>query len=302
MKSVKKFLCILIIVAIIISMLVVTASAGNIAYGVGTVTASWLNIRTGPGTSHSVTSMVQRDTRVVILEKTSSDWYHINYNGVVGYVASQYIANVGTVENFLATGKVTGSDVRMRSEPSTSCDTLGYYNAGTVMKVLGINDGWYKVQFGGNTGYMRSDYIDIISGYTVSVTPPPSGSDDGRRAVELALQYNGYNYVYGGASPSTGFDCSGFVYYIYGQLGYSLSRGATSQYNNNGYVVAMEDLQPGDLVFFAHDGPENGISHVGMYIGDGQFIHAGDTDSGVYISNLYSAHYQSVYYSAKRVV
>ena len=88
--------------------------------------------------------------------------------------------------------------------------------------------------------------------------------------------------------------------YIYEQFGYYMPHGATSQYRTTGYVVSKSDLQAGDLVFFSAD--ESGITHVGMYIGDGNFVHAANSNSGVVISSLDSAYYTAVYYSAKRIV
>ena len=97
--------------------------------------------------------------------------------------------------------------------------------------------------------------------------------------VGIALQYLGIPYVWGGSSPSTGFDCSGFTSYVYAQVGVYLPHHAASQYNM-GTPVAYEQLAPGDLVFFS------GLGHVGLYIGGGQFVHAPHTGDVVRISSL----------------
>jgi cell wall-associated NlpC family hydrolase len=97
--------------------------------------------------------------------------------------------------------------------------------------------------------------------------------------VAIALQYLGVPYVWGGSSPSTGFDCSGFTSYVFAQVGVSLPHHAASQYNY-GTPVAYEQLAPGDLVFFS------GLGHVGIYIGGGQFVHAPHTGDVVRISSL----------------
>ena len=124
---------------------------------------------------------------------------------------------------------------------------------------------------------------------------PGSGSS----AVSIAYQYLGVPYVYGGASPS-GFDCSGFTMYVYSQLGISLPHGATPQLNY-GASVSRSDLQPGDLVFFSDYG--YAASHVGIYVGDGQFIHASSSSSNGYcvcVSSLTSGYYDSHYAGARR--
>jgi cell wall-associated NlpC family hydrolase len=97
--------------------------------------------------------------------------------------------------------------------------------------------------------------------------------------VAIAMQYLGVPYVWGGASPSTGFDCSGFTMYVYAQVGVSLPHHAASQYQL-GTPVPRDQLAPGDLVFFS------GLGHMGMYIGGGQFIHAPHTGDVVKISSM----------------
>ena len=112
--------------------------------------------------------------------------------------------------------------------------------------------------------------------------------------VGIAMQYLGTPYVWGGASPG-GFDCSGFVMYVYAQEGVSVPHNAAMQYNTVGSYVPRDQLQPGDLVFF------DGLGHVGIYIGGGQFIHAPHTGDVVKISSLSDSWYASTYVGAKRV-
>lgn len=97
--------------------------------------------------------------------------------------------------------------------------------------------------------------------------------------VAIALQYLGIPYVWGGSSPATGFDCSGFTMYVYAQVGVSLPHHAASQYQL-GVAVPRDQLAPGDLVFFS------GLGHMGLYIGGGQFVHAPHTGDVVKISSL----------------
>ncbi len=120
---------------------------------------------------------------------------------------------------------------------------------------------------------------------------PPAKYGD---VVGVAMQYLGTPYVWGGASPG-GFDCSGFAMYVYAQLGISLPHNAAAQYNSVGVYVSRGDLQPGDLVFF------DGLGHMGIYIGGGQFIHAPHTGDVVKISSLDDSWYASTYVGAKRV-
>lgn len=142
---------------------------------------------------------------------------------------------------------------------------------------------------------MSADYIKLKS----DKTDGGSGTELGRQIVATAKQYLGVPYVYGGASPK-GFDCSGLVYYVYGQYGYKLQRGAGSQYRTDGTPVDKSDLQPGDLVFFSDN--VDPIGHVGMYIGDGQFIHASTGKGQVIITDLDSYYYAEHYTGARRII
>jgi cell wall-associated NlpC family hydrolase/uncharacterized protein YgiM (DUF1202 family) len=131
--------------------------------------------------------------------------------------------------------------------------------------------------------------------------PPPPPAPVPSDLVGFSLQYLGYPYVWGGESPDVGFDCSGFTRYVYLQYGLSLPHNAAAQYNT-AYGVAINDinsLAPGDLVFFANTyGP--GITHVGIYIGDGGVVQALSPGNGVGVANLFDAYWIDHYYGAIR--
>jgi peptidoglycan DL-endopeptidase CwlO len=121
-----------------------------------------------------------------------------------------------------------------------------------------------------------------------SAPPPRYGG-----VVGIAMQYLGVPYSWGGASPS-GFDCSGFVMYVFSRIGVSLPHSAAAQYGY-GSPVSRSELAAGDLVFF------NGLSHVGIYVGGGSFIHSPHTGDVVKISSLYDSWYASTYVGARRI-
>ncbi len=132
---------------------------------------------------------------------------------------------------------------------------------------------------------------------------PDETIQEADNVVDFALQFEGYDYVYGGKSPEEGFDCSGFVYYVYKQFGYTLNPGATNQWNTlSDTVVPKNDLRPGDLVFFSDNGQVSGMTHVGLYIGDGKMIHAANSRKGVIITELSEPYYVRMYLGAKRVI
>jgi cell wall-associated NlpC family hydrolase len=124
----------------------------------------------------------------------------------------------------------------------------------------------------------------------------PIPGDRYSSVVGIAMRYLGVKYVWGGASPS-GFDCSGLVMYVFAQVGVSLPHYTVAQYNYaNSVSVPRNELEPGDLVFFA------GLGHVGIYVGNGQFIHAPHTGDVVRIDSLSEGWYASEYYGAKRIL
>jgi uncharacterized protein YgiM (DUF1202 family) len=302
MKKLSKLLLALLILSLITSAMLVSASAASIADCAGKVSCDVLNVRENPDTDSAVLSTLLNGDTVVILDTPNSDWYHVSAYGTLGYVKSSFIGEVEAAKNFTATGTLNGSDIRMRSKPDTTGDILGTYQAGTGMSVIGINNGWYKVQYDGNTGYIRSDFLDLTGGggqAGAQAGAQTKSLSEGQKIADYAKQFNGYNYVYGAESPDVGFDCSGLMYYVYGQFGYTLSRTATQQYRNNGTSVTKSELQPGDLIFF---GSGDKIYHVGMYIGDDNFIHACDSKTGVIISSLDSSWGTKSWFGAKRIV
>lgn len=331
MKRTKKLLAILLTVCALISTFAMAASAADVIYyGAATVNVSALNIRSAPSTSASRLGSLTKDTRIAVIDRGDGTWFHINYNGIEGYVAAEYLKDVVTAENFQMTGEITSSDVRMRAKNNTSSDILGTYKKGTKVDIIGINAGWFKVVVSGKTGYIRSDLMSItgapsstnnggnnsgnnsgyqdtsVGMYGVSadgevVLGEGEASELGQKIVDLALKYVGYKYVYGAESPREGFDCSGLVYYVYGQFGYKLERRASLQYKNNGTTVSKSKLQVGDLVFFSSNGGVS-VTHVGIYIGGNKFVHASNSTVGVIISDLTTNYYTKCWFGAKRIV
>ena len=132
-----------------------------------------------------------------------------------------------------------------------------------------------------------------VTGSTAAPMTVVAHSADARpRIVTIALQYVGSPYARGGASPA-GFDCSGFVMYVYGRAGLSLPHSAVKQYRL-GSAASRAELKPGDIVFFDH------LRHSGIYIGDGKFVHASKSGDFVKVSRLDEAWFRSRWAGARR--
>ena len=279
---------------VLTAMCTIGASAATLS--AGTVTADALRLRSTPAAEGEILATASSGTNVVVLEEAENGWYKVNYNSVEGYMSGEYLDVATKADTDLGYGKVDadGSTLNMRAGASTSFASLCSIPSGTVLELEGIYEGWYKVTYAGNTGYVSSDYI------TITTEPATSTSSAlGEQIVALAKQYLGTPYVLGGNGPSS-FDCSGFTKYIYAQFGYSLNRTATDQLQN-GVSVSRSELQPGDLVFFKYN-TSKPVSHVGIYIGNGEFIHASTNRYMVQIDQMNTGHYANVYVYARRIL
>ena len=326
----KRLISLILTLVVFASCFAVSASAaGNVMHGIGFVNTDSLRLRSDSTTNSKVLDTAPKNDCVVIISK-NGDWYKVNYNLQEGYMHQKYL-NVLTCENAeLGYGEINGSGVNLRSGPSTSYRSVAVASKGSKCYILGLNNGWYKVIYNSSICYIRSDFVNLTEipyenkessnspkfyrhGKSTGVAPSanalngtPSGSTSnstvsgvtGSQILAEAQKYLGTPYVSGGASPS-GFDCSGFVYYVLKQLGYSPYRTPVDQYNQ-GTSVSKANLKPGDIVFFANT-YASGISHVGIYAGNGQFIHSPNSRSTVSYSDLTTGYWSEHYYGARRM-
>ncbi len=276
--------------------------------GVVDVGGSVLRVRKTASTGSAILDQLPSGRQVEIVDTATNGWYGIQLGSVKGYVSASYIklleeaapvvtAEVSAVSASAAQSesayvKVTADALNVRTGPGTGYSKVGSLAKGRCVKVVSVQSGWYQIE----QGYVSAAYVEETD-YT-----PAAASSKGQELANIALQYVGYSYVYGGASPRVGFDCSGLVQYACAQLGYSINRTASAQLQN-GVTVSWDELAPGDLVFFKKPGSTTSkpVTHVGMYIGSGQFVHASDYGVGVIVSNLSDAYYTTGYVSARRI-
>ena len=188
---------------------------------------------------------------------------------------------------------------------------IGYLTDGTGLTVTGETDGFYSITCGGMKGCIPRESVEVDDNglYYVNCFADADshafhglGDQEYRNAIETVLKeadrHLGTRYRYGGTRPG-GFDCSGFVLYVYRAAGYGLDRTASQQVGN-GVIVERENLLPGDLVFFRGTGSGAIASHVGIYVGDGMFIHA--SSSGIRYDALNDGYWAPHYLTARRIV
>ena len=278
-------------------------SSGSVS-GTGTIQGICVRMRSGPSTSYSILGTYDTGTKMTV-NGEDGDWYKVSCDGTDGYVYKTYLNLGGSsssgssgnsgVTDMSSTSATVISPVHFRKGPDTSYSSMQVLSAGTGVTITGQTEKWYRVEYNGTEGYIFKTYLTTES-YTLSSS---SSSAAGERIVAKAKEYLGVPYVYGGTSPS-GFDCSGFVYYVYRQCGYSITRTATTQ-NGDGTKVSRSSLQPGDIVIF-YNSAMTAIGHSAIYIGDGQFIHASSSGGRVMITSLSSSYYDTHFYSARRIV
>lgn len=313
MKRITRLLTVLMLVLAVTACAVLPAAATELKTGIGVVEANGgLRVRAKPNTSAKILATAHDGDSVVIIRRVGQ-WYLVNYNLHIGYIHSDYVTYKSRESIDLGKGSVDPAVANLRSGPSTASSLVAQLKAGETVQIIGFNTNWYKVTYGSKTGYIRSDLVTLLekpaqncgtaatlttSGGTGSTGTGTSSSSTsaGQKIADYALQYIGYRYVYGGADPS-GFDCSGFVKYVFTHFGYKINRTATAQLAD-GYAVSRDSLQPGDVIYFGYGST---AQHVGIYIGNNQFVHAQNSSTGVVISSLSESWYANRYLTAHRI-
>ena len=296
-----------------------SAATTDIKTGIAFVTASSLRLRSEPSTSSRTLDYAYEDEVVVLLGR-SGEWYKVSYNLQTGYMHSKHL-NASARENAeLGYGSITGNKVSVRSGPGTDYSKIATAAIQDKAYIIGINNQWFKVIYGNMIGYIRSDYIALTQipyenrestntplffrkGKSTGIAPSAwalkgeAGTATAESIIATAKQYIGVPYVWGGSTPS-GFDCSGYVQYVFRLHGINLPRTSKEQYTVGSWI-SKANLKPGDLVYFNTDG--SGVSHLGIYIGNNQFIHS-STSKGVTITSLDNSYWAARYYGARRVL
>lgn len=194
-------------------------------------------------------------------------------------------------------GMITGSMVNLRESASLTAKVLTVLPQGNPVEVEGIEYDWVRVKLGnGLQGWVNQKYITTD---TEIIESRERFLSKAAKITGLALKYLGFKYRYGGASPY-GFDCSGFTMFIYAQFGWKLPHNAAAQMEL-GTAVSKTDLLPGDLVFFKTLNSHK-INHVGIYLGNGDFIHAASGAGTIKVSTINRGYYQNKYCCARRLV
>ena len=272
-------------------------------------TTAGLNVRTGPSTSYAKIVTLSYGQSVNVLS-TSNGWSKINYNGSTGYVSSQYLqytkpSSSSSSETSQTVKYVnTTSGLNMRTGPATSYAKITTIAYGQSVNVLSTSNGWSKINYSGSTGYVSSQYLQSTkpSSSSSSNSGSTSVSSSASSVIAYAKTLLGKPYVWGAQGPNS-FDCSGFTYYVFkNKAGIVLPRTSSAQ-SKYGTSVSWSNLKAGDLMFFDTNGANNGqVSHVGLYIGNGQMIHASSSQRKIVITSVNTSYYKNAFVNARRVL
>lgn len=285
----------------------------------GYVNCDVINVRQKPDLKSAVIGTLYANAAI---EGTrEGDWIRFDFHGSTGYV---YAGLIGSAKIEVSPDNTPKSAEKARQEEEAKKPKAraGYVNVvsnirrgpGTnyeIITTFGVNryvegvesDGWVKFDYDGQEAYISSV---LLSDEKIAVQEPsqPSGSQDAPSGsyssiAEFARAQVGKPYVYACSGPDA-FDCSGLVLRAYSNIGIYLPHSAESQ-SGYGYAVSMDNLQPGDMLFYTTDGSGT-VSHVGIYVGDGMMVHASAPGIGVIMTNIYDSWYQNRFMGARRLV
>ena len=284
-----------------------TSTTTNTMY----VTASaGLNLRKGPSTSYAVIKTLSKGTEVTVIS-SSNGWNKVNVGGVSGYVSSDYLSSTKPSTGSSSSNESTSNStstmyttdrLNLRKGAGTSYSVITTLDKGVAVTVHSSSNGWSKVSVNGMTGYVSSSYLSSTKPSNSSSSTDSSTSSKVDKVLNFASQQLGKPYVWGAQGPNS-FDCSGLTYYVYkNAAGITLPRTSVEQ-SKYGTTVSKSNLKAGDLIFFDTSGPnDGGVSHVGIYVGNGQMIHASSSQKKIVKVSVETSYWNNAFVRAKRVL
>ncbi len=265
-----------------------------------------LRVRASAGSGGSVVATLDANTLVTVKQGPTVDsdkvsWYQVSANGNTGWVMAQYLAQAQAPAAPAVVAQAPAPLPALAPAPapaSASAPALApVIQALPAVKVNPPAPVVAPAPAPASAAPVAQPASQVKAATAPAAQPPAQTAGRGSTIVSIAMRYVGYRYRFGGASPS-GFDCSGFVYYVLGKIGKNVTHSMSVQYNS-GPHVSSKDLQPGDLLFFSNT-YKRGLSHAGIYIGNGRFVHAENESTGVTVSELWSSYWAAHYTAAVR--
>lgn len=267
-------------------------TCGYTNLGMSVISSGNLNIRQEASTDSEVVGILTNHNACELLED-AGDWYKVTSGKVTGYVSKQYLVTGDEAESIAeqeikTVATVNTETLNVRAEKSTDAAVLSQVGNSEAFTVNSAADGWVEISVDDSVGYISQDYVTLAQALptakTIEQVKYGDGVSDVRASVvSYALQFVGNRYVWGGTSLEKGVDCSGFTMRILGKYGISLPHSSRAQ-PSYGKKISASEAKPGDLFFY---GSGRSISHVAIYIGNGQIVHASNKRDGIKVSNAY---------------
>ncbi|RHL31193.1 peptidoglycan endopeptidase [Agathobacter rectalis] len=267
-------------------------TCGYTNLGMSVISSGNLNIRQEASTDSEVIGILTNHNACELLED-AGEWYKVTSGKVTGYVNKQYLVTGDEAESIAeqeikTVATVNTETLNVRAEKSTEAAVLSQVGNSEAFTVNSVADGWVEISVDDSVGYISQDYVTLAQALptakTIEQVKYGDGVSDVRASVvSYALQFVGNRYVWGGTSLEKGVDCSGFTMRILGKYGISLPHSSRAQ-PSYGTKISASEAKPGDLFFY---GSGRSISHVAIYIGNGQIVHASNKRDGIKVSNAY---------------
>ena len=267
-------------------------TCGYTNLGMSVISGGNLNIRQEASTDSEVIGILTNHNACELLED-AGEWYKVTSGKVTGYVNKQYLVTGDEAEaiaeqEIKTVATVNTETLNVRAEKSTEAAVLSQVGNSEAFTVNSVADGWVEISVDDSVGYISQDYVTLAQALptakTIEQVKYGDGVSDVRASVvSYALQFVGNRYVWGGTSLENGVDCSGFTMRILGKYGVSLPHSSKAQ-PSCGTKISASEAKPGDLFFY---GSGRSISHVAIYIGNGQIVHASNKRDGIKVSNAY---------------
>ena len=267
-------------------------TCGYTNLGMSVISSGNLNIRQEASTDSEVVGILTNHNACELLED-AGEWYKVTSGKVTGYVNKQYLVTGDEAEaiaeqEIKTVATVNTETLNVRAEKSTEAEVLSQVGNSEAFTVNSVADGWVEISVDDSVGYISQDYVTLAQALptakTIEQVKYGDGVSDVRASVvSYALQFVGNRYVWGGTSLENGIDCSGFTMRILGKYGISLPHSSKAQ-PSYGTKISASEAKPGDLFFY---GSGRSISHVAIYIGNGQIVHASNKRDGIKVSNAY---------------
>lgn len=267
-------------------------TCGYTNLGMSVISSGNLNIRQEASTDSEVVGILTNHNACELLED-AGEWYKVTSGKVTGYVNKQYLVTGDEAEaiaeqEIKTVATVNTETLNVRAEKSTEAEVLSQVGNSEAFTVNSVADGWVEISVDDSVGYISQDYVTLAQALptakTIEQVKYGDGVSDVRASVvSYALQFVGNRYVWGGTSLENGIDCSGFTMRILGKYGILLPHSSKAQ-PSYGTKISASEAKPGDLFFY---GSGRSISHVAIYIGNGQIVHASNKRDGIKVSNAY---------------